>query len=104
MKINCGSRIREYRKKCGISQQDLADRIGVKNQTISSWELNRTEPKMGQIEKMAMIFGCNKSDIMGNDSDVPVYDPSMQEVIALYSKLNSEQKASVLSMLRTFVV
>ncbi len=59
-----GDNIKALRRKNGYSQQDLADKLNVSRQTISSWEVNRTEPTMGNIEMMSIIFHCQKSDLI----------------------------------------
>lgn len=38
--------LREYRKNKGLSQTELAEKIGVSQNTVSSWETGRTEPSM----------------------------------------------------------
>lgn len=49
--MSIGNNIKKLREREGMTQFDLANRIGVSDKTISSWEINRTEPKMGTIEK-----------------------------------------------------
>ena len=39
-----GNKILEYRKRNGLSQEQLADKINVTRQTISNWELGETQP------------------------------------------------------------
>ncbi len=104
MKLNIGKNIKKYRKINNLSQTELGVKLGVANQTVSSWELDRTEPPIDIIEKMAIIFDCKKSDILGIEkSNVPVFESEHIELIKLYSILNDEQKASVMNLLRSFV-
>ena len=42
MKI--GKKIMDLRKKNGLSQEELAEKVGVARQTISKWELGETSP------------------------------------------------------------
>lgn len=56
--------IKRLRLKADMEQIELADRLGVSNKTISSWECGRTEPRMGMIEKMCKVLNCSKSDIV----------------------------------------
>lgn len=44
------------RKKCKLSQKDLAEKIGITRETISNWELNETSPDLKQASKL-----CDRS-------------------------------------------
>ena len=41
-----GDNIRRLREEKGMSQSELAKKLFISDKTISSWEVNRTEPKM----------------------------------------------------------
>ncbi len=56
--------IRKLRKQYGYSQVDLGNKLGISDKTISSWEIGRTEPNMGEIQDMAKIFNCSLSEII----------------------------------------
>jgi len=103
MKINCGENIRRFRAVHNISQSDLGKMLGVSHATISSWEINRTEPNIGQIERMAKIFGCKKSELMGTYREIPNHIPGTAELVDLFSKATEEQRKAVLQLLRSFV-
>lgn len=65
--MSIGDNIKMWREKRNLKQADLADLIGVSDKTVSSWEINRTEPKMGMIEKICSALNCKKTDIVGSD-------------------------------------
>lgn len=44
VKYEIGNRIRKYREKLGISQKELAERIGVSNGRVSNWEQGLNRP------------------------------------------------------------
>ena len=46
--MNLGQKIASLRKKNNLSQEELAERIGVTRQTISKWELEETTPDINQ--------------------------------------------------------
>ncbi len=48
--------IRKLRKEQGLSQEQLAERIGVTRQTVSSWERGTSFPDLGMLEKLAGAF------------------------------------------------
>ena len=65
--MNVGEQIKRYRELNDLTQTELAEKLGVSRQAVSSWEINRTEPNIGMIEKMASIFQCRKTDLIGGD-------------------------------------
>lgn len=66
-----GDNIRRLRVKNHLSQEELAALIGVTNQAISSWEKGKTNPKMGNVQRMAELFFVPKSAII---EDAPQYE------------------------------
>ena len=70
--MDIGGIIRQLRKANDLKQSDLAAKLHVTPQAISSWEKNRTQPKMEMIEDMCRIFNCKKSDFLEDSvSDHP---------------------------------
>lgn len=57
MKI--GKRIAELRKNKKLTQQKLGSLLSVTDKTISSWELNRTEPSIEDLNKISEVLECN---------------------------------------------
>lgn len=57
--------IGKYRLIAGINQKELAEQMGVKQTTISSWETGRTEPKAAQWILLADILEAAVSKVMG---------------------------------------
>ena len=55
------------RAKLNLTQQDLADKIGVSRQTINSIEADRYVPSTELALKMSKIFGCTVNDIFSLD-------------------------------------
>lgn len=104
MKINCGDNIKKYRKINDLSQRELADKLGVKFQTVSSWEKNRTEPKIGQIEIMANIFGISKELLVYGDlpelaEPEPVCNSFMQSLFEHYQAASERDQELVKTIL-----
>lgn len=63
MDIRIGSRIKELRKKSGLTQEQLADSIGISFQAISKWENNISLPDIIVVPKLAQIFGVTTDEI-----------------------------------------
>lgn len=62
--MNIGSVIRQMRDSRRITQEELARAIGVSTQTVSSWELNNSTPRMGVLKKLADYFGVEVASIV----------------------------------------
>ncbi len=60
-----GQRITELRRAKGLTQAELADKIGVSHQAVSQWERNETLPDILTIPTLAEIFGESVAVVMG---------------------------------------
>ncbi len=57
------SNILKYRKKCGLSQEELAHKLGVTFQAVSKWENAKAAPDITFLPIMADIFECSIDDL-----------------------------------------
>lgn len=64
-----GNNIKKWRELRNLKQSELAEILEVSDKTVSSWEINRTEPKMGMVEKICIALNCRKTDIIGEDTN-----------------------------------
>lgn len=83
--MSIGGNIKKWRELRNLKQSELAELVGVSDKTVSSWEINRTEPKMGMVEKISKALDCKKTDIIGIDEEVDRYK---QEMIAFSKRWN----------------
>ena len=60
--MSFGMILKNKRIECGMLQEDVAKRMGLSQKTISSWELDRTVPKLDDYAKLSVIFNSNKSE------------------------------------------
>ena len=65
--MDLGNKIMTLRKKNNLSQEDLAEKVGVTRQTISKWELEETTPDINQAKKLSMIFNVSLDELVNND-------------------------------------
>lgn len=65
--MDIGKKILELRKKNNLSQEELAEKVGVARQTISKWELNETSPDLKQASLLAKIFNVSLDELVNND-------------------------------------
>lgn len=60
-----GDNIKRLRKNKGLKQQELAEILGIKRNTYSDWENGKTEPKLGNVVKLAHVFGTTTDELLG---------------------------------------
>ena len=81
--MEIGKKIMDLRKKSGLSQEDLADKVGVARQTISKWELGETSPDLKQAKELSKIFKISLDELTDNSiKDVLVEKASNTEKLA----------------------
>ena len=65
--MDIGEKIFELRKQKNLSQEALAEKVGVARQTISKWELGETTPDIKQAKELSNIFQVSLDELTGND-------------------------------------
>lgn len=68
MEIRIGNKVRELRKKRGLTQEQLAENIGVSFQAVSKWENDIALPDITLVPVIAQYFGVSTDEILCYDS------------------------------------
>ena len=75
MKNNLSDNIKKLRKDNNLSQEDLADKLGVSRQSISKWEQGDAYPEMDKLMQMAELFNVSLDNLVhSNISEVKTKD------------------------------
>ena len=77
--MNIADRIQHLRKVKGISQEELADKIGVSRQSVSKWESEQTSPDIEKIILMSNFFNVTTDYILKGIEPVPDEPMSQKE-------------------------
>lgn len=67
--MSLGNSLYKSRKKKGLSQEEVAEKLGVSRQTISKWETEETVPDIYQAKKLAKIYGLSLDELIDTDLD-----------------------------------
>ena len=76
-----GERIRDERKKRGLSQEELADILNVSRQAITKWETDRGIPDIANLIRISEEFEISLDELIKGDNSVKrkiIYDNSMK--------------------------
>ena len=68
MEQSLGHRIALERKNAGLTQKELAQKIGVPYQTVQFWEHGKRNPKFENIQKIAAALGVSWLDLMPKEA------------------------------------
>lgn len=86
--MSLGSNLFKARRKKGLSQEEVAERLGVSRQTISKWETGETLPDIQQAKRLAMLYGLSLDELIE-------LDPDAQEIQAMIDKTSDEVTARI---------
>lgn len=98
-------KLRELRLEKGVSQDEVADALKVKNYTIGNWERNRAEPNISALVELADYFGCSLDYLLGREDDVgnvtvmgAELNANEQRLVDCFRSLSEDGKATFLDM------
>ena len=69
MKLEIGKNIRKRRREADMTQEELAERLGVSYQAVSRWENGTTYPDIELLPVLAGMFGCTLDELVGEVKD-----------------------------------
>ena len=68
--MDLGNHLFHARKESGLSQEEVAEKLGVSRQTVSKWETDETVPDIRQSKKMAVLYKMSLDELIDFDIDV----------------------------------
>lgn len=86
--MNLGRSLFNARKKTGLSQEEVAGKLGVSRQTISKWELGETIPDIYQSKRLACLYGLSLDELIDFDID-------LKEIERVIENTSEETQAKV---------
>ena len=67
MNIEIANRLLEYRKKSGLSQEELAEKLNISRQSVSKWERAESSPDTDNLIELAKIYNVTLDDLLNVD-------------------------------------
>ena len=64
-----GQRIKQFRKQNGLTQEKLADYLGVTDKAVSKWECGLTAPDLALIMPLARVLGVSADELLGGKKE-----------------------------------
>lgn len=83
--MGLGDHLFRARKNKGLSQEMVAEKLGVSRQTISKWETDETLPDIRQSKNLAVLYGLSLDELIDWDGD-----RNLQEIQEAIDRTNDE--------------
>lgn len=97
MKYEIGNRIRKFRKECGLTQEQLADKINATKGRISNWEQGINRPDADVIADLCRALNVSPSDLLDVHLTDDVLNEHEKKVIKAYRiKTDLQQAVDIL--------
>lgn len=77
--MRLGNSLFHARKKCGLSQEEVAEKLGVSRQTISKWETDETLPDIRQSKRMAVLYHVSLDELIDFDIDMKEIEQAIEK-------------------------
>ena len=97
-------RLKELRTEKNVTQQEIADKIGVSRQVYANWENEINQPDLKMLSSLADIYGVSADYLLGRTDDfgnavasLPALSEDENGLLALYRGMTRAQKARFLT-------
>ena len=91
MTIEIADRLCAYRKKNGLSQEELAERIGVSRQAVSKWERAEASPDTDNLILLSKIYGVTLDELLNTDP-TEESEPEKKESVSFKNGIHVDAK------------
>lgn len=90
MNETLGKRIARYRKQLGLTQDALAEKLGITAQAVSKWENDQSCPDIATLPKLSEIFGISIDELLGQEPPQQVHEAEVVEAEETRSGIHFE--------------
>lgn len=116
--MNKAERIRLARRRVGLSQQKLADLLGVKRSAVANWETDGANPSSNNLERLTHLLqvthewlatGRGEMKLPGHWHDVPVVDaelvdnPFERRLLAAWRDMPAKTRVLFLELVESYL-
>ena len=95
-----GDRLAAAREQAGLTQAELADRIGVKGATLRAWEEDMKEPRANRLSMLSGMLNISLSWLMTGEGEGPAGPPDDEPISADVATLLSDIRATRVEMVQ----
>lgn len=78
MNESIGNRIQKFRKEKGLTQEELAEKLGVSAQAVSKWENDASCPDITLLPQLCRVLGISADELLSGKNDTVMLVPPAQ--------------------------
>ncbi len=94
VKARIGANIAFYRKRAGMTQAGLAEKLNYSDKAISKWERGESIPDVLTMMQLASLFGVSVDDLLGDVNALPENPTTLEAAMNQVSELALKRKAN----------
>ena len=95
MNETIGNRIQKFRKEKGLTQEELAEKLGVSAQAVSKWENDASCPDISLLPQLCRILGITTDELLSGKTETVTLVPAAQrkslEELTMRIRVNSSE-------------
>ena len=99
-----GTNIKRFRLRSGLSQEQLAERVGKTRSAISQYESGKIVPRMGVIEDLASVFLVDKMELLETGEKSSSLTEDEQELLFIYRQVDPDERELILAHAKMVLV
>lgn len=104
---NLGNRIQNLRKKTGLTQAQLAEKIDISHTQMARYEIKGVQPPADVLKKLADVFGVTVDYLINGDTEekakATLKDTRLLQLFKAVENLNENDKNIITEVISTFV-
>ena len=99
--MHFGQQILKFRRDKGLSQEELAEKLGVSRQSVTKWEADISVPELSKIEALADFFEVSVDKLLGREENL--YDVVYMKVAELSSQCTRDDDANIALIIQRYM-
>lgn len=101
MEMILADKIMMLRKKCGWSQEDLADQLGISRQSVSKWESGMSIPDLEKIVKMSSLFGVSTDYLLKDEIEEELPSETLEKDSETVRSVSLEEANTYMDLVKS---
>lgn len=101
--MDIGTKIKEARMAAQLTQEQVAEALGISRQTMSNWENNKTYPDIVSVIKMSDLYAVSLDHLLKEKEEIPISD-YMNYLEESTNTVKSKNRLSKIILITTYLV